>query len=164
MSLPSYPIRKITAGILLIIISLLLSLLRENTFLIINGIILGTGSYKANTAPPQWLLNNFSPEQLLLLKWPLTAFFCVFFIGLNLLTLKVVFNSKMLIKFIFGIYIFFILMGIILLITGYLTGSFQMLFRPAQLIFAAIQTPLPLLVTFAFSFAYAKLHKRSNEH
>ena len=147
-------------GVLLIILSLLLSLVRENSFLIINGVISGAGSYKANTAPPEWLITNFSPEQLLLLKWPLTGFFCGAFIFLTLITLKITFNNKLLIKWTIYFYVFMISLGCIILIGGYLTESSKLVFRQVHKIFYMIQSPLVLLVTYTISFAYFELKKQ----
>jgi hypothetical protein len=128
--------------------ALLLSLIRENTFLIINGIINGQGSYKANTTPPQWLINNFTVNQLIGLKWPLTLVFCSLFMFLTIFAVRRFFDNRQYIRIVKMLYLALLTIGGLLFILYYTLSleNESVTYRYLHLILATLQSPIMLLI------------------
>jgi hypothetical protein len=141
--------------------ALLLSFLRENAFLVINGIINGKGSYKANTTPPEWLLTNFSIKELSYMKWPLTIVFCALFMFLTIFAVKHIFEDKRYVKLVKSIYTTLFVIGGMLLILYYTLGKEYegIIYHYIHLLFKTLQSPLIMLIIIPLLSAKEQLGK-----
>ena len=97
--------RKIISIPFSIVISFLISYIRENTFLVINGVITGKGSYKANLTAPKFLITNFTASELFFLKWVLTFLFSAIFIITTLGAIHLIFANKTYTRILFWLYV-----------------------------------------------------------
>lgn len=77
----------------LILVLLLLSFLRENSMLVINGAIKHSDAYKANIPIPEFL-TQLSTGTLTAMKWGLNLCFTVLFLVIGFRLMRTAFSSK----------------------------------------------------------------------
>lgn len=139
---------KKKGAILLGFILLLLTLLRENVFLEINGVLNQTGYNKAYFYLLDPLISNLSIAQLVLLKWILTIGFILLISSLTVLIIKWWFNqtnyTSTTIKIIL---LLFIVSGVVTIML-WLSGLFNHYYIILRKMVGFLSSPIPLFLFF----------------
>jgi len=135
-----------------------LSYLRESYFRVINGIISNRKS-NINIAPPEFLKNNFTPEQLINLKWILTIFFCFCFWGIGVLILKKLFPGKNFFKKFSIIYISFFVLAVCLALSGKIVGQWEEFYSISRSLIGILHSPVLILGAVGI-FYFAQFHHK----
>jgi hypothetical protein len=132
---------------------LLLSFIRENTFLVLNGAINNTNSYKAYIAIPEFL-HHISNHHLLLIKWLLTFFFLLGFMLLTMLLITDIFNTN---KFKDLVMIVYIVVTSLCLLAFAISQSIAPDFYPVSIgLLSLTQTPVLTMFLIIYIFIVQK--------
>ena len=137
--------RKIIAGIGLLAL-FFLSYIRQSLFLVVNAIINGDVHNYSNYTPPAWIINNFTPQQLIILKWPLTLFFIIITTTLTILFLHFIFHDKKLNKFISLTFIVITILSFAFFEFGKLSGSLSNWYFWSHQLAMLCQSPLIYMI------------------
>ena len=134
--------------VLLIIVTMVSSYIKESLFTIINYLLLGQTSNYANIYPPEFLLNA-TEKQLTLYKWIILALNISIINSVNIIFLRLTKQDKLL--KIYLIFIFFIFIsGVIFLLLG---KTFFPLFIEVSRVFQNIlESPFIIFILIIFYF------------
>ena len=135
-----------------------LSYLRENYFLVLNGVINNNDSYKANIQIPNFLY-SFSINQLIILKWTSAVVFLFLFLVLSRYVIANNFNNKLITKI--TTYLFILICaisGLLFLLSVYISDS---LYTFAHILLTILISPLYLLGIFPIMLFYTNQNIRN---
>lgn len=138
---------------LLFLIIFFIGYVREAIFLTINAVY-HKNAFPYNSAyitPPDFLY-QWDKTALFYLKWGLTLFFSLIFMGLTLWIIHYYFNTKKYNKFTLLFYGSLILLASTLSIFGMLSNSFEYVYTPSRFIIGLVQSPLISLVLFVLFY------------
>ncbi|MBE7441760.1 MAG: hypothetical protein HS119_04830 [Flavobacteriales bacterium] len=147
MDLDKKSIKKIGA-VLLVFILLLLTLLRENVFLEINGVLNQTGYNKAYFYLLDPLISNLSIAQLVLLKWILTIGFILLISSLTVLVVKWWFNQTNYTSTTIKIILLLFIVSSVITFILWLLGLFNHYYVVLRKMVGFLSSPLPLFLFF----------------
>ena len=148
-----------TKAILLTIGIVLLGFFREYLFININWIYLTLVNGRMNQALDEFhFLLSWSPSELILLKWGLTALFTVWFFALTWWIIKLVFNEKNYTKSVGYLYLAIIGIAGILLVLGKMTHQYTSLYGAIHNLMSLAQSFMPLMMLFVL-FTFFKREK-----
>lgn len=140
---------------ILAITLLLLTFVRENTFLVINGAIQGGNSYKAYIEIPNFL-REMAIEDLIFLKWSITFCFIVLFGLLSYLIVSLLFNNRTYNYFMLGS--FAVISMASLLLFGLSSVLWQGFYAPARMLLTLVQSPVLVMVMVIFKYSKEKFN------
>ncbi|HRN40612.1 MAG TPA: hypothetical protein PK649_00895 [Vicingus sp.] len=147
MDLDKKSIKK-KGAILLGFILLLLTLLRENVFLEINGVLNQTGYNKAYFYLLDPLISNLSIDQLVLLKWVLTIGFILLISSLTVLVVKWWFNQTNYTSTTIKIILLLFIVSSVITFILWLLGLFNHYYVVLRKMVGFLSSPLPLFLFF----------------
>jgi hypothetical protein len=134
--------------LVLIMLTLVASILRENLALEINAIIEGRDYNVANFYFFENTLKQYTIAQLSWLKWMLVVVFYAVFLFLSLITIKVAFSSQHYTKATLVLYGVVVLGLVLISIIGWLFNAFDEVYFFLRKIIGFIFTPVPVFILF----------------
>lgn len=138
----------LTAGIVL------LGFFREYLFANINWIYLTLTNGRMNAARPEFqFLINWSPSEILILKWSLTILFSILFFGITYLIIQLAFKKKLYNRIIIYFYCVLIGFSALFFLIGKLTGTYETIYGIIRTLMGIVQSFLPLML-FAILFKF----------
>lgn len=146
-------------AIVLTIGIVLLGFFREYLFVNVNWIYLTLVNGRMNGAFPEFhFLLNWSPNQILTLKWILTLLFTVIFFWLTRWIISIYFNDKKFTKIVLYVYLAVLIMAGGLFLIGKLTGLYSSLYGGIHNLMTIAQSFMPLMMLFVL-FTFFKTDK-----
>ncbi len=135
--------------ILLSIGVILLGFLRGYLFDNINWVYLTLTNGRMNSARDEFMfLVDWTPSEILTLKWILTILFSLLFFTLTYLTVKIYFNNKSFNQTVIFLFVALFCIAGLLYITGTITGYNEILYGPIRTIMGMVQSFIPLMILF----------------
>jgi len=138
-----------------VILLLLLTYFRENILLEINA---NLALEEYNRAYSYWFADYFkgmSRDSLIKWKWTATIVFSFLMSAITICSLYIFFTSFNVLKRVLIIYLIIFIIGFLLAVIGYLTGSFNEVYFVLRKILGIVQSPLPFFAFFVL-FYYEK--------
>jgi hypothetical protein len=136
-------------AIMLAIGIVLLGFLREYLFDNINWVYLTLTNGRMNSARDEFMfLLEWSPAEIMTLKWILTITFTILFFLLTLLTIKVSFANKTFNRTVIFLFAALFCIAGLLFVIGKITGYGHMLYGPIRTIMGIAQSFIPLMILF----------------
>jgi len=149
-------------ALLLTISIVLFGFFREYLFVNINWIYLTLVNGRMNGARTEfYFLLNWSPTQILTLKWILTFIFTILFYGLTRWIISVYFNDKKFTKTVLYVYLALVAMAASLLLFGKATGLYNTLYGGIHNLMSLAQSFMPLMMLFVL-FSFFKTDKSTS--
>lgn len=152
-------IKKKYFTVLLTVIILFLTVLRENLFLEINGII---NQQEFNKAYFYWFsdwFNNQSTQSLIILKWLFTVVFVLLISYITTIVIRINFGNEQQL-FLIKIYGVTYLILIVLTALFWLFGGFAQGYFILRKIAGVLQSPLPLFIVYALMYLTLKINSK----
>jgi len=143
--------KKIIAIILTLIV-MGLTLIRENLFLEINAILSGENVNRANFYLFYDYFASFSIQKLSLLKWVLSIAFIVVMIATSYGALHFWYEKKQYNKITGWFYLVTIAVLLLLVVVTKVTGVFDDAYVILRKVLGFLQSPLPLFILFSMYF------------
>lgn len=135
--------------ILLSIGIILLGFLRGYLFENINWVYLTLTNGRMNAARDEFMfLVEWTPSEILTLKWVLTLVFSLLFFTLTYLTVKIYFNNKSFNQTVIFLFVALFCIAGLLYTTGAITGYGEILYGPIRAIMGMVQSFIPLMILF----------------
>ncbi|MBQ21001.1 MAG: hypothetical protein CMD31_09625 [Flavobacteriales bacterium] len=147
--------KKIIA-IILTLILMGLTLIRENLFLEINAILSGENINRANFYLFYEYFASFSIEKLSLLKWILSIAFIAIMITTSYVALHFWYEKKQYNKITGWFYSVVIVVLLLLVVVTKVTGVFDDAYVLLRKMIGFLQSPLPLFILFSIYFYLSK--------
>jgi len=147
----------LTAGIVL------LGFIREYLFVNINWIYLTLVNGRMNGARKEFhFLLNWTPQEIVVLKWSLTFVFTIWFFFMTWLIIKIYFEKKEYNKIVIYSYLTLTLIALLLAGIGKITGSYETLYGGIHNLMSLAQSFMPLMLLFVVFkfFSHDKLQSR----
>jgi len=91
-------------------------------------------------------LYGFSRSGLTTLKWIMTVFFVIVFLGINLLLLHLLTQQRTVLKWTMLLYLVFFVLSFGIYLFGKLTGTFEQAYAVSRRIVGALQSLVPLML------------------
>lgn len=136
-------------AILLSIGVVLLGFLRGYLFDNINWVYLTLTNGRMNSARDEFMfLVEWSPAEIMTLKWTLTIAFTLLFFLLTLLTIKIYFANKNFNQTVVFLFAALFCIAGLLFVAGKITGYSNMLYGPIRTIMGLAQSFIPLMILF----------------
>lgn len=140
---------KKTKAILLSIGIVLLGFLREYVFININWIYLTLTNGRMNAARDEFMfLVDWSPAEIVILKWTLTLVFSLLFFLITLLTVKIYFANRTFNQIVLFLFAALFSIAGLLFIIDELAGQNNVLYGPIRTIMGLVQSFIPLMILF----------------
>ena len=140
---------KKTKAILLSIGIVLLGFLRGYLFDNINWVYLTLTNGRMNSARDEFMfLVEWTPSEILTLKWGLTLVFSGLFFLITYFIIKIYFQNKSFNQTVIFLFVSLFTIAGVLFVTGKITGSSNELYGPIRAIMGMVQSFTPLMILF----------------
>ena len=140
---------KKTSAILLSIGAVLLGFLREYLFSNINWVYLTLTNGRMNGARDEFMfLVEWSPSEILTLKWVLTLIFSILFFLVTYVVIKIYFQDKSFNQTVIFLFAALFIISGLLFVTGKITGTSGILYGPVRTVMGMEQSFIPLMILF----------------
>lgn len=153
--------RRTIITILLVLIIVLAGFLREYIFANTNWIYLTLTNGRMNAARPEFHpLLEWSPEQIIRLKWILTGIFSLLFLGLTYLIIQIIFKNRMYNRITLFSYISLLIGALLLHLISKSIGKTNELYGIVRTIMGIVQSFMPLMILYIL-FRFLPQQKRN---
>jgi len=145
--------KKLIVFSLLLLLIFFLGYIRETTFIVVNSVLHNYPfPFNASYITPPNFLYDLSQNALIIIKWGLTVFFSMLFMGATYLLMTKYFAEKKTVKYTLYIYIGLTFCSLISILTGYLLGLTDEMYPVARFFVGITHSPLLPLVIFAIFY------------
>lgn len=127
----------------------LLGFLRDYFFYNINWVYLTLTNGRPNQALPEFhFLLEWTPSEINLLKWVLTFFFSLFFLGLTYVIIRLEFKNKIYSRITLYSYAILLISALLLYLFSFLIGLSPNLYGVIRTLMGLVQSFMPLMILY----------------